>query len=472
MSTTDSFDLLDARSGRVAEAVLIISPYVEASFFQRVARNLRPKSVHVVIDDGCRREDLESVASALKDGGHRRAPAIRLGSARGLVHLKLFYVRWRTKGGRKAASLVFGSANATRQGFGGDLNAELLAACELTAAAHRDVIRWCEKVIDATKADDPVSVPDERDAAIAKGLRLRLPALTVGRTVSQVSNFDVWIQRGYLLSEYKADPSFLFVPIPLVKPLPAGEQSLAAARAGFDVRPTRSIRHRYIDDGSADEVDDPAEADLGKGNWRRKLFTRTQLGEWCSRECYDARRGDFLRKGNELRAEALQHLQELSSKDRLKAARRTFVDKVDELWTLLGDRAPDHLRGSDELDRAHYRKTFDRKVVRDLELAADPEFGRRYVSGFELVEVPRFRNDVAGWRSFIRSLAQQLALDEAKGRSQSRLLRAIRKAVEKEGRDTSELLEPQALLELLRSLLKGRGAVGEAGRLLSRYHEL
>ena len=29
-----------------------------------------------------------------------------------------------------------------------------------------------------------------------------------------------------------------------------------------------------------------------------------------------------------------------------------------------------------------------------LTLARDEEFGHRYVSGFELIEVPRFRNDI------------------------------------------------------------------------------
>ncbi|TCP96356.1 hypothetical protein C8J46_10951 [Sphingomonas sp. PP-F2F-A104-K0414] len=470
MNTSDSFDLLSARTGRVAEAVLIISPYVEASFFRHVARQLRPKSIHVVIDDGCRREDLETVTSALQEGGHKRPPLVRLGSARGLVHLKLFYIRWRTDGGRKAASLVFGSANATRQGFDGNVNAELLAVCDLTASAHAATIQWCESVIDATKAKVPVDVPGERHGVIAKGMTLRLPAITVGRTVSQVSDFDLWIQRGHLLSEYKADPSFLFVPIPLVKPLPAGEQSRAASSVGFDVRPTRSIRHRYIDDGSAEHRDHAAGTE--QGNWRRKLFTPTQLGEWCSRECYQARRSEFLRKGHERRTEALQHLQELASKKLRKAARRTFVNKVAELWKLLGDQAPDHLRGSDELDRAHYRDTFDRKIARDLDLAADSEFRRRYVTGFELVEVPRFRNDVAGWRSFVHSLAQQLALDEVKGRSQSKLVRAIREAVEKECGNASALLEPRELLDLLRGMMQGDVEKVGAAQMLLRYHEV
>src|SRR6185503_13533434 len=120
MAELGSFDLLRRhKPGWKPEAALVVSPYVEAEFFTRLARDLRPKRIHVVIDDGCRREDRETINEALVEGGHKRPPFMKLGSARGLVHMKLFYVRWKTAGRRAAHSLVFGSANATRQGFSG-----------------------------------------------------------------------------------------------------------------------------------------------------------------------------------------------------------------------------------------------------------------------------------------------------------------------------------------------------------------
>ena len=51
MVKTGSFDLLGRRKpGWKPEAALIVSPYVEKGFFARIARNLRPKSIHIVID--------------------------------------------------------------------------------------------------------------------------------------------------------------------------------------------------------------------------------------------------------------------------------------------------------------------------------------------------------------------------------------------------------------------------------------
>ena len=473
MSQHGSYDLLLPRKpGWKAEAVLIISPYVEADFFRIMARRLRPKSLHVVIDDGCRREDRQMVADALHAGRYRRKPWIKFGSARGLVHLKLFYMRWRTPAGSRAHSLVFGSANATRQGFAGDHNAELLAGCSLTSKHHARLIAWCDRVIAATMSATPVDVPSEVEASPAKGMQLRLPALTVGRKPAAVSDFDLWIQRGSLLSEYRPDPAFLQVVVQLARPLSAGEHSRAAEKAGFEMKPTRSIRHRYIDDGSAaedPEIHGTADRTIA-GTWRRKLFTWTNLGEWCSLECVGARQSEFLRKNHDKRRAALAHLQGMAVKEARKAARELFISKMDALWAELGEDASNVLHGTKTLDRKHYRDIFDVKVKRDLALVHDEEFGRRYVSGFELVGVPRFRNDVTGWRAFVRSLAQQLALDGARGSTRSRLLRAIRDAADTAGVDEAMLLEPGSLLDFLRQTFRVDDGRREAASILTRYH--
>src|SRR3546814_19119570 len=40
-------------------------------------------------------------------------------------------------------------------------------------------------------------------------------------------------------------------------------------------------------------------------------------------------------------------------------------------------------------------------VDRDLELVTDPEFLARFINGCEVIDVPRFRMDIVGWRSFV-----------------------------------------------------------------------
>jgi hypothetical protein len=319
-----------------------------------------------------------------------------------------------------------------------------------------------------------VEVPEARGAFFAKGMHLRLPAITVGREVAAISNFDLWIQRGYLLSSYRPDPSFLRVHVPLAKALPRAEQARLAVSAGFEVPETKSVRHQYIDDGSSaeDPGDDGSVESHDIGNWRRKLFTWTHLGEWCSEDCFVAHQTEFRRRNHEKREAAIGQLRGLRVDETRAAARNVFLIKINMLWEALGDQAPHILRGRQEVDLRHYEKAFEERVERDLQLIGDEEFVSRYVAGFEFVQVPRFRNDVIGWRQFVDSLGRQLALDETRGRSQSKLLGAVRDAIDGSDEDQIALREPQALIAFLRAVWQSDagGKDGPAAE-IANYHE-
>lgn len=56
-----SFDIFEAGPDYVAETVLVITPYVESSFFEELVSRATPERLVVVIDDGCRREDLTTI---------------------------------------------------------------------------------------------------------------------------------------------------------------------------------------------------------------------------------------------------------------------------------------------------------------------------------------------------------------------------------------------------------------------------
>lgn len=461
---TTSYDLLSRhREDWTPETALIITPYVEPSFFKHIAVKLNPKRLHIVVDDGCRTEDLAKIDKALKDGGYTKTIYRKSGSAKGLVHIKLFYIRWRMAGGGASHSLVFGSANATRQGFG-DHNAELVVGCKLTSTHHREIIAWCDAVIQATEARFEKRIEAAHGTPIAKGVELRLPAIVVGRSVNAASNFDLWVQRGRLLSDYRQDPAFLRVAVPLGRALLPSEQANLATGAGFDVQPTRSIAHRYIDDGSV-QGDEPAENDLG--HWRRKLFTQTDLGgEWCSEACYEAHHKGFRRRNHKARAAAVEKLKALKDSDTFMAARDAFLLKVESLWTALGPEASAILNGDKTLDRDYYHTRFAERVARDLKWIEDPEFRNRYITGFSTVEVPRFRDDRTGWTSFVKSLGRELALGERRGRSQSRLLMAVRRAVQEAGKDEDLINDPKALIDFLRAAFRE----DESADAIREYH--
>lgn len=474
-----SFDLLEARRGWKAEAVLVVTPYVEKEFFERLAKGLGPRRLSVIIDDGCRLDDVDMVTAAVTKAGGRTASGLRcvLGSAPGLMHLKLFYIEWRTPAKRTARTLIFGSANATRQGFGGSLNAELIARCSLTAARHGDVIAWCEAATDAARSKGHAAIAAARDVELGKGLRLRLPALTVGRKKSALASFDLWVQRGWLLSEYRPDPGFLRVPINLAKGLSQTEQERLVAESGFLVPAKKRLTFPYaLPQGqNASGVDDEdGDDDEEVGNWRRKLFIWTQLGEWCSEDCYVVGHRHFRKKNYEEREARLRCLETMRSPSVRQRERARFLSSMARLWTDLGDEAGDLLQGGQAVDEPFYAGQFEQRVERDLALAGEEEFRGRYLRGFELSPVPRFRPDVLGWRDFLDSLVRQLCLDHGRSRSQSHLLHAVRAAVKSIGRSEDVFEKPTMLRDLLRHIFEtadaGDAAMAKAARLVTRYY--
>ncbi len=479
-SNDHSFDLLEHRPGWKAEDVLVVTPYVEKEFFERMGEGLRPRRLSVIIDVGCRLDDVEMVKEAMAKVGGRTASGLRcaLGSAPGLMHLKLFYIVWRTPGGRTARTLIFGSANATRQGFGGMVNAELIANCSLTTGRHAELIAWCEAVIVAARSKGRVDVPAARDVDLGKGVRLRLPALRVGRRKVAVASFDLWIQRGWLLSEYRTDPGFLRIPINLGKGLSQTAYERIAAASGFFVPAKKRLTFPYaLPDGligGSDDDDGDGDEEGGGGNWRRKLFVWTQLGEWCSEECHSADGHYFRKKRFDEREAKLRSLETMRSNKARLGERARFLASLSRLWSDFGDEAAEFLRGVDHLDERHYIQQFDQRVERDLTLSADREFRERYLRGYELSQVPRFRTDVRGWRQFLESFVRQLCLDKSQAGGQPRLPHAVLEAMASIGVGNRVFDDPDKLLTLLRLMFeKGESndaPMTNAAKIISRYH--
>lgn len=451
MAKYNNYDLFSRRSGYISESMMIITPYVERSFFEYIARELNPERLCVVIDDGCRDEDIDTVKEAIQSvpNGQRPKLTLVLGSAPGLVHLKLFYIVWRSDAGRTSRTLVFGSANATRQGFSGAINAELIASCKLTKSAHGHVIHWCESVIKAASSSHESTVYADRDLIIGRNILLRLPKISIGRQRNAISNFDLWIQRGFLLSDYRPEQGFLNIPIPLKNSLGQSEQSRIATMSGFSVPKQKRLNYPYVDGTSLDDFDDDQEE---SSNWRRRLFTWTQLGEWCSEACYVAKQGEFRRRGHEERARKIEQLDKLQAHDKKESSQKKFIENIENLWNRLGSQANLFLEGNNSLDYDFYSNMYTEKIDRDVQIAGNAEFRRRYIDGYELTSVPRFRSDVKGWNEFLDSFVRQLCSDNERQRIQSRLFRAVHAAISQDGARLKTLRQPDLLLKFLRKI--------------------
>lgn len=300
----DHYDLL-ARPDWKARSVLIVTPYVEGEFFRRLVKDLKPGLLTVVVDDGCRPEDVAMIRALRSKGCDVR---VALGGATGLVHAKVFHIEWETSGGRSAHSLVYGSGNATRQAFHGGINAELMCKARLTAANHRPVLDWARAVRDAVSAaaEGDVTVEAARDIALADGIFVRLPAIVVKNATTKASNFDLWLQRGRLAAAFRPDPSFLRVHINLRADLPPGAVEQTVLDVGFEMPRTRRLSIPYLQ--TFGDMDDEAD---GGGHWRSRFFVLTQLGDWCSANCHAERAPLFRKAGHEGRIRTLALLKEL-----------------------------------------------------------------------------------------------------------------------------------------------------------------
>jgi hypothetical protein len=463
----DHYDLL-ARPDWKAESILIVSPYVERTFFDRIIKDLTPATLTVVIDDGCRSNEIAMIQGLARKG---TAVTVVLGSAPGLVHAKIFHVEWLTTGGNHAHTLVYGSGNATRQAFAGDVNEEVMCRARLTAANHSSVLDWMKQVRRVASdliGEDPV-IPPVRDAWLADGVHIRLPGLIIKDAVNKASNLDLWLQRGRLLSRFQPDTSFLRVNVGLLKALPAGDLMQRIQRSGFEIPMLERLRIPYIQ-----AIGGEADGDALGGGWLSRYFVWTQLGFWCSDTCFRKESSRFKRKGHEQRLENLRLLKELKASGPKEKARSRFLTGIDELGSILGEEASSYLKTHDGMvDHKTYQTSFEQRLARDLALADDTEFQDRYINGCEVIDVPRFRTDATGWRSFVDSFMRQIHVESLK-KSRSYIYNSIYNALVDE--DDGIFDDPEKLLEAIRSawnemIEDDDGEDVTVGEYIDRYQE-
>jgi hypothetical protein len=263
----DHYDLL-ARPDWTAKSVLIVSPYVERKFFKRIVQELRPATLAVVIDDGCRPEDLTMILALARQ---RTRICVALGSARGLVHAKIFHIEWLTPGGQCRHTFVYGSGNATRQAFNSNINSEVMCKVGLTAANHAPILDWAAHVFTAATTGSPGRVISRvHDARLANGINIRLPEMTIKQAGNKANNFDLWLQRGRLLSAFRPDPSFLRVQVTFVESF-ARQIHLEWLKKGSQSLIFQQI-YKALDDVDDDAFDDPRElVKLLRSKWNTTI---------------------------------------------------------------------------------------------------------------------------------------------------------------------------------------------------------
>lgn len=437
--------------------MLLISPYVESRLFAQLMIRLKPKKLFVVLDAGCRRQDISMIKKECREA------ELVIASARStrLTHIKLIYIEERPNLNLKSR-IITGSANATWQGFSGE-NSEALLTSPTSRASS--VSLWAKSVITAMESGSWHNISECNEELSA--VTIFLPILKLQPLEKSLTEFDSWVQRGYLLTPHARENTFLQIPVPLKQPLPTGDIGERISSVGLVITPTRSLSYKYLRQVSLPEEDSNQRK---PPLWKTRYFTDTRYGAWCSDDCFDERQGSFLRRDHAAVERALDQLKNLRDEASMRETVGRFTSTLQALWKKLGNEASKYLHDTHKLNEDRYVHAAKEKIQRDLHNAEDKDFRTRLLAGFYIAPVPRFREDIDNWEAFVNTLATMLATSyRTKKRSNSKLLSAFLNAIDLAGEEKAEVLvdSESSLLALRRYF-----ASEELSKILRNYHSL
>lgn len=427
------------------ESMVIVGPYPSKHFFVgpgslsgcRRARSVR---VTLVADDGWPLQKIKDIEKAFcKPGKKRSLSILRASDSSNLVHVKAYYIVWKRIGSKsRKRTLLLGSANASRQGFGGHcesfISLDLAAIKDSTdRQSVRDYFETIQEYASAGSAEllqvNPIWF------WIGKGTSAwaSLPAMTVKALDAEpsASTFIGWLRRGVLCHKFQPDNNFGKIKVTLRRPLPQGELQLLLEDSGFTTEGDQnSIVTPYL--ALANESGNTITSKFTESRppaWLRALFIETRLGFWTSEECYAQHGRRFRSVGAGSRAEKLQRLR-LASESQISSWLETAVNavklfraKISEKW---GVEVADSYfveKGSFEEWLERFRVIARQKIARDRAKAADKEFRSRHVSGYEFFAMPQLGEDM---REFVTSFCRTIELKNSGGKVMNLLASVVR----------------------------------------------
>jgi hypothetical protein len=435
-----SFDLLFVPEGYRTDVALLIAPYVDPKFMDTLVKQMKPRRLCLLVDDGIRLEDLQTIYS---QRGRQVELEIRLARAPGLMHMKAFYFEFVRVGTpkRRKRRLLFGSANATDAAFHGGRNAELIADVELAISEDSETAAYFSSIVAAFDVS-AARVIGEVEVVLRRTPVLYLPKITSVLPRELPSGFDTWLQRGLLAAQYRNAPQFATLNIQLKKGLPQDLVARIFANRSFSEKGERNVvRYPYLT-GSDDAVQDGSDTEIPR--WKSRYGVWTHLGDWISYECFQSHRKSMKSKASAARDAKVSRLLG-QGRDAVWREERIaeLLSALVQVWADLvaADVQPGlYLEGlNGKLNPALYRQRFLQKLEQDLQLAQDADFINRYINGYEFPDMPRFRQDNASWESFVRSWCESIAVEAARNRTPSLVARRVRDILEEKGLYLAEL---------------------------------
>lgn len=427
-----SYRLFDIPRGYRTDFVLIIAPYFDPIFITQLIDRLAPSRIRLLVDDGARAEDLLAIRKCC---GRKTDLKIALGAARGLVHLKGFYIEFVKAEGRerRMRRFFYGSTNATDAAFRGSQNAELLAAVDLMAGEDTTLISHLNGLVSAVESGTG-HVKAATFGPLRNSPHLYLPSFRIV-SPGPPPGFDAWLQRGRLAAKFREAAQFLHVSVRLKKPLPQAaitrtfsRNNLVAAGRG------NVVRYAYLGRPSSTVVTDADDSDQ-EPQWKAHYCNWTHLGDWLSDDCYNHIGDKMVPRSGETRRVVVEDLLQNGRNSAWRTDHaKNFLQALRDSWSAIatdGEDPGSFLEGDDTgINESSYEERFADKLESDYLLAQNSDFRSRYINGYKFPNLPKFRQDTPSWESFVLSWCAALSQELAKRASRSYLMKSILKVAE------------------------------------------
>ena len=270
-------------SHSILSSITVIGPYPSKNFIKRILEKFNPNKINLIIDYSAKNA-IDDIKSAV-DNKILNIKFVRSECVGGLVHSKVYLLKWEIKKTKKYKRVLFvGSANASNNGF--LKNAETLQSIPVSSIDenHRKKLRDYFKSLDGGNGSKQLIL------RLLSGSKLWLPGIIQAN--DNVADFSGWIRNGIICHKFDPDGTFGKLNIHLKSPLPKTVHEATLSKRGFSRKTKKEIlSRRYIEIGN----------DNAKATWKGKYFTETWLGHWASYECYkDSRNGKLTSKDGEI----------------------------------------------------------------------------------------------------------------------------------------------------------------------------
>lgn len=421
-----SYKLLSVPDGYRTDVALIVAPYVDLVFLNRLVTELKPARLCLLVDDAIQHEALHKIRDSQRRG---LKIEVRIARATGLMHMKAFYFEFVRKEvpRRRKRQLLFGSANATNAAFHGGINAELVAETDLMINDDSEIAEYFSQIVSTFGSPEEQNIR-ELSVCMSQSPFIHFPAFRSALPGELPSRFDAWLQQGMLAAQYRNAPQFATLNIHLKKALPQDLVARIFARSSFTEKGERNVvRYSYLNGSDAQDTE-ITEGD--RTHWKSRFTVWTHLGDWISNDCHRAHRAIMKSKASAARDRSIFRILESGcDAEWIESRIEQLLAGLNQVWRELeaaGVPPEQYLDGLyGKLNPISYRQRFIKKLEQDLQLARDEDFKNRYVNGYEFPAMPRFRQDTMAWEAFVRSWCESIAVEAAKNRTPSLIAKRI-----------------------------------------------